>query len=275
MEDAEMARKLQEEINAEVSGHNNRQPVTQNPSIASAPPAEDLNLEDGLGTNGYVVPAANTLALQPPNQTQTQLSEALSKLATANSIQIMNSKSGHGKMGFEIRPNKESYISMFGAEDNNMINGFSLKVLTLGLVNTKFSLSLNSNGVTNDGQPSKVLEITRPIGMSEYIEVWLAEFGDFDKRKRLIGYVRPTSFKLTRIEFAVCGPKKVERGRMRSYALRGLFTDGYEFVQAGSKATGAKMDRSGLISLTQTGQQFDLENRLLLVAAGMLIKFNI
>merc|ERR1711937_484301 len=144
-------------------------------------------------------------------------------------------------MGFEARPNKESYISMFGAEDSNMINGFSFKVL----------------------------KITRPIGMSEYIEVWLservegAEATDFEKRKRLIGYVRPTSFKLTRIEFAVCGPKKVERGRMRSYALRGLFTDGYEFVQAGSKATGAKMDRSGLISLTQTGQQFDLENRLL------------
>jgi hypothetical protein len=198
-----------------------------------------------------------------------QLSQNLLQIANAQSLHIYHTKKGHGKMGFEIKPDGKKFIALQGSEDANMLNGFSLKVLTLGIVNTKFSISLHAG-------ETKCFEIYRPIGSSEYIEIYFTPDGSrpWEEAKIKIGYVRPTSINLTRIQYAIHDSNKIEVGRMSSSALRGLFNDNFEYVTK-KKEKGCKLQKNGLLTFTNTGCGFDIHMKLLCLAASILIKFNI
>lgn len=226
--------------------------------------AESLAAGD---TQEYVANGAAGMVIGNP------ISNNLLKLANSKSLHIQHSKPGHGKMSFEILADAEKYKILSGVEDSNMINGFSLKVLTLGIVNTKFSLSFNSDG-------KKVFEILRPIGSSNYIEIYLnsigAEIGNdkkFNQDKKLIGYVRPTSFNINKIQFAVCNENKVEIGRFSTGVLRGLLSDKFEYVST-TRRKKCKLHRHGLIDFTESGRKDDVNVKLLYLAAAIMIKFN-
>merc|ERR1712170_215183 len=103
---------------------------------------------------------------------------------------------------------------------DQMLNGFSLKVLTLGIVKTRFIFSLM------DTQGAKVFEAYRKIGTSTSIDVDLTYFKDAIK----CGQIHPTGFNLNRISYHVYDDAKRKIFTLQSGVLRGIFTDGYDLV---------------------------------------------
>jgi len=183
------------------------------------------------------------------------------------------------KTKFEIGVNCQKAmenIVLYGSVDDQMLNGFSLKLLTLGIVNTRFSISFSCKEEGRSSEPDrKCLEISRPIGTSDHIEIWFSPHGDFQSNKQKIGYVLPESLNINSIKFQVLSAQKIQRGTFKSGMARGLFSDDYTFICAGGKVKGATMKRDCNIQFTETGKQFDLHTKLLVLCAGIIIKTNI
>ena len=153
------------------STNNGSMSSQSHPSPAIAAPNQIIPLAHGEKPPPYA------LASNPNNN--------CTMIAQANTLKIDHSKikdGFHGRVGYEIRPDGKTFIALHGLEDARMLNGFTLTVLTLGIVNTTFSISLSAG---SDSEASKVLELKRPLGASDYIEVWFSPFGNFSSSKTL------------------------------------------------------------------------------------------
>ena len=243
-------------------------------SISSAPEIQNNNTFE----------PSKSMIIQGYNYPSSVLSSKLLDFQSSSSIKIDKSY-GSKKTKFEIGANCSKAFEnlvFYGSVDDQMLNGFSLKVLTLGIVNTRFSISFYCRDENNQSNSSemdrKCLEISRPIGASNHIEVWFSSHGDWKTNKQKIGYVLPGSFDIGTIKFHVMSPQKVDRGTFKSGMARGLFSDDYTFIGPIGKSggvKGAKMTRDGTIKFTDTGKQYDLHTKLLVMCAAIIMKTNI
>lgn len=190
----------------------------------------------------------------------------LKHLCNANVLRLRHFfENKHTK--FEIRTDDSPHVFVQGKEEESMINGFTLKVLSLGIVKTKFELSLSDNS----GQ--KMITIIRPIGASTFLQVYLEYFG----KHEFIGKIQPTGFNLNRISYNIYDENARHVYTFQGGMLRGLFSDGYELVNPNKKSQKfAKYARNGDISFTgKDKEHLFMKHRMLIMAAGMIMKLHI
>jgi len=199
----------------------------------------------------------------------------LKHLCNANTLRLRHFfENRHTK--FEIRTDDSPHVFVQGKQEESMINGFTLKVLSLGIVKTKFELSLSDNA----GQ--RMITVVRPIGASTFLNVYFEYFG----KKEFIGKVQPTGFNLNRISYNIFNENAYHIYTFQGGMLRGLFSDGYELVNPNKKKqVYAKYARNGDIKLlTQKGAQLQfpgdegrmmMKHRMLILAAGMVMKLHV
>merc|ERR1712117_316829 len=169
-----------------------------------------------------------------------------------------------GVTKFEIRVDDQPAILLNGAEKDQMLNGFSLKVLTLGIVKTRFSFALN------DTQGAKVFEAYRKIGTSTSIDVDLTYFKDSIK----CGQIQPTGFNLNRISYHVFDDAKRKVFTLQGGILRGVFSDGWDLVLPDKKKIGTY--RRGVLEFKEQGvpgtaKFITMKQKILAIAACQLI----
>jgi len=169
---------------------------------------------------------------------------------------------------FEVRVDDQAFMLLQGSEKDQMLNGFSLKVLSLGIVKTRFSFALSDNMGT------KVIEASRGIGASTFIDLNFHYYGE----KVKCGYIQPTGFNLNRISYNIYDVNRRHLFTFQSGMLRGLFSDGYSLVTPNKKETLAKFARNGDVIFEGRGLepgQVDMKQKLLVLAAGMIMQMHI
>merc|ERR1712117_513464 len=164
----------------------------------------------------------------------------LNVICRGQKFELKNRKE-KGVTKFEIRVDDQPAILLNGAEKDQMLNGFSLKVLTLGIVKTRFSFALN------DTQGAKVFEAYRKIGTSTSIDVDLTYFKDSIK----CGQIQPTGFNLNRISYHVFDDAKRKVFTLQGGILRGIFSDGWDLVLPDKKKIGTY--RRGVLEFKEQG----------------------
>lgn len=190
----------------------------------------------------------------------------LNKMCCGNRFQLKNHKQ-KGVTKFEVRVDDQSGIIMEGSEKDQMLNGFSLKVLTLGIVKTRFAFSLM------DTQGAKVFEASRGIGTSTFIDVDLTYFKD----KIKCGQIQPTGFNINRISYHIYNDKKEKVFTLQGGILRGLFSDGWEIVRPDNKKIGSY--GKGVLTFTKPGVPgtvgyVTMKQKILAIAACQLIQLS-
>merc|ERR1712038_508144 len=173
-----------------------------------------------------------------------------------------------GVTKFEVRVDDQPAILLNGAEKDQMLNGFSLKVLTLGIVKTRFSFALN------DTQGAKVFEAYRKIGTSTFIDVDLTYFKDAIK----CGQIQPTGFNLNRITYHVYDDAKRKVFTLQGGVLRGVFSDGWDLVLPDKKKIGTY--RRGVLEFKEQGVPgtatfITMKQKILAIAACQLIQLHV
>merc|ERR1712178_112940 len=143
----------------------------------------------------------------------------LNVICRGQKFELRNRKE-KGVTKFEIRVDDQPAILLNGSEKDQMLNGFSLKVLTLGIVKTRFSFSLN------DTQGAKVFEAYRKIGTSTSIDVDLTYFKDSIK----CGQIQPTGFNLNRISYHIYDDAKRKIFTLQGGILRGIFSGSWDLL---------------------------------------------
>jgi len=190
----------------------------------------------------------------------------LNKMCCGEKFQLKNHKQ-KGVTKFEVRVNDQSGIIMEGSEKDQMLNGFSLKVLTLGIVKTRFSFSLM------DTQGATVFEAYRGIGTSTFVDVDLTYFKD----KIKCGRIQPTGFNINRISYHIYDDKKEKVFTVQGGILRGLFSDGWEIVRPDGKKIGNY--GKGVLIFTKPGVPgtagyVTMKQKILAIAACQLIQLS-
>jgi len=190
----------------------------------------------------------------------------LNKLCCGNKFQLKNHKQ-KGVTKFEVRVDDQSGIIMEGSEKDQMLNGFSLKVLTLGIVKTRFAFSLM------DTQGATVFEAYRGIGTSTFIDVDLTYF----QEKIKCGQIQPTGFNINRISYHIYNDKKEKIFTLQGGILRGLFSDGWDIVRPDNKKIGS-FGKSVLTftnpGVPGTGGYVTMKQKILAIAACQLIQLS-
>jgi hypothetical protein len=173
-----------------------------------------------------------------------------------------------GVTKFEVRVDDQPAILLNGSEKDQMLNGFSLKVLTLGIVKTRFSFSLN------DTQGAKVFEAYRKIGTSTFIDVDLTYFKDSMK----CGQIQPTGFNLNRISYHVYDDAKRKIFTLQGGVLRGIFSSGWDLVLPDKKKIGTYSN--GVLEFKEQGvpgtaKFITMKQKILAIAACQLIQLHV
>lgn len=173
-----------------------------------------------------------------------------------------------GVTKFEVRVDDQPAILLNGSEKDQMLNGFSLKVLTLGIVKTRFSFSLN------DTQGAKVFEAYRKIGTSTSIDVDLTYFKDSIK----CGQIQPTGFNLNRISYHVFDDAKRKIFTLQGGVLRGIFSSGWDLVLPDKKKVGTYSN--GVLEFKEQGvpgtaKFITMKQKILAIAACQLIQLHV
>lgn len=170
---------------------------------------------------------------------------------------------------FEIRLDGDPNIQISGSENDNMLDGFSLKVLSLGIVNTRFGIKLYdiaSNDPNKDVTSQKpLLTISRYVGLSDYIEVACPQNPE---KQQIIGYIYPTGFTLNKITYNICNIHKQVMYKFESGMMRGLFSDGYSLVNLNRTNLGKLL--RGSIELKHANSM-DVGSKLLTLATGLIM----
>jgi len=173
-----------------------------------------------------------------------------------------------GVTKFEVRVNDAPYMLLQGSEKDQMLNGFSLKVLSLGIVKTRFSFALSDNHGT------QVIEASRGIGASTFIDLNFHYFGE----KLKCGYIQPTGFNLNRISYHIYDENKRHLFTFQSGMLRGLLSSGYDLVLPNKKEKFATFARNG--DLVYSGRGLDhsvipMKQKLLILATCQIMQMHI
>jgi len=176
-----------------------------------------------------------------------------------------------GVTKFEIRVDDQPHILLTGSEKDQMLNGFSLKVVTLGIVKTRFAFSLN------DTQGAKVFECSRGVGMSKYINVDMTYFKESIK----CGKIYPTSFNVNRVTYPIYDENNRHLFTFQGGMLRGLFSDGWDLILPDKKTKVATYDK-GLLefkgqdkAIPGTASYITMKQKLLAIACCELIQMHI
>jgi len=172
---------------------------------------------------------------------------------------------------FEIRVDDQPHILLTGSEKDQMLNGFSLKVLTLGIVKTRFAFSLN------DTQGAKVFECSRGVGTSKFINVEMTYFKDSVK----CGKIYPTSFNVNRVTYPIYDDNGRHLFTFQGGMLRGLFSDGWDLILPDKKTKVATYNKGTLEfkgqdkAIPGTASFVTMKQKLLAIACCELIQMHI